>query len=70
MRVNDEGIRRDELPFYLTRADLIARARAMDACLLCRRPRVNEAALCLVCWSSLDEDEVRQAARWTAGLEP
>lgn len=70
MRVNSEGIRREELPYYLTRADLIARARASDACLLCRRPRVNEAALCMVCWSSLDEDELKLATRWTSGIAP
>ena len=45
-------------------------ARKADACLLCKNPRVNEAALCEVCYSALDDDELRLATRWLAGLGP
>ena len=45
-------------------------ARQIDSCLLCRNPRVNEAALCEVCWAMLDDDELKLALRWLSGEGP
>ncbi len=69
-RINGEGIRRTELKWALTQVRVIRDARRIDRCLLCRRTDVNEAALCLVCWSSLDDEELRLAQRWTLGVAP
>ena len=69
-RINGEGIRRQDLKFALTQARLVFDARRIDRCLLCRRTQVNEAGLCLVCWSSLEDDELSLAQRWTLGVAP
>lgn len=70
MRINSEGLPRDELIWALTQPELIRQSRRIDSCLLCRRPRVNEAALCDCCWATLDDEELRHAARWTMGIRP
>lgn len=45
-------------------------ARETDACLLCRRSNVNEAGLCLMCYSTLDTPEIQLAVRWMTGVGP
>lgn len=64
-RLNPEGIPRTQLAFALTQPRRVYEARRIDSCLLCRRPQVNDAALCEVCYSMLDGEEHRLASRWT-----
>lgn len=45
-------------------------ARRIDACMLCRRPHVNEAGLCDVCYSSLEGEELDMVTAWMRGSEP
>jgi hypothetical protein len=70
MRYNSEGIRREELIWTLGQARFVLNARKLDSCLLCRRNGVNEAGLCTVCWSSLDDEEYEAAKKWTSGVMP
>ncbi|AIE88140.1 hypothetical protein [Fimbriimonas ginsengisoli] len=70
MRLNSEGIRRDELAFTLRNRYKVQSARRIDACLLCRRPHVNEAALCDVCYSTLEGEELELATCWLRGTAP
>lgn len=70
MRLNSEGIRRDELAFTLKNRTKVLGARRIDACLLCRRPRVNEAGLCDVCYGTLDGEELELATCWLRGTLP
>lgn len=70
MRINSEGIPRDDLIWAWSRPDIVRQARRTDSCLLCRRPHVNEAALCDCCWATLDDNELRHATRWTMGMRP
>lgn len=69
-RQNSEGIRRSELNFVLRQTDRVRTARRIDACLLCRRPRVNESGLCDICYTQLDGEEMRLANRWLTGEGP
>jgi len=69
-RINGEGIRRQDLKWALTQPRLVADARRIDRCLICRRTEPNESGLCIVCWSSLDDEELRLAQRWTVGIAP
>ncbi|CAN5574715.1 hypothetical protein BH11ARM2_BH11ARM2_17180 [soil metagenome] len=69
-RWNSEGIRRNELLFALRTPRTVATARRINACLLCRRNSVNEAGLCVVCYSLLEGEEARMAERWLSGEEP
>lgn len=69
-RLNSEGLLRDELAFTLTVPNRVAAARRRDACLLCRRPNVNEAGLCDVCMSGLEGRDYTLAHRWTTGQGP
>ena len=69
-RLNSEGILRDDLAFALTVPGKVAAARRRDACLLCRRPRVNEAGLCDVCTSGLEGREATLVNRWMTGQGP
>jgi hypothetical protein len=69
-RLNSEGIRRQDLSFTLKNPLKVRDARRIDACLLCRRPRVNEAGLCDVCYASLEDDELYLATCWLRGTAP
>lgn len=69
-RLNPEGIPRDELRHALATRRHVAAARRRNECLLCRAKPVNEAGLCEVCHSQLDDEELRLAERWLAGREP
>lgn len=69
-RLNGEGIRRQDLRWTLTQARFVRDARRIDRCLLCRRTSVNEAGLCVACWSTLDDEELALATRWTMGVAP
>lgn len=69
-RYNHEGIARRDLPLALKNARLVFTHRRIDSCLLCRRMRVNEAALCSVCYSLLEGEEFRLANRWLTGEGP
>lgn len=70
MRLNSEGIRREDLLWVLSQPSHVRTARRIDACLLCRRPNVNEAALCDCCWATLSEAELEAAVKWTMGAKP
>lgn len=69
-RLNPEGIPRQDLKWVLTQERLVREARKIDSCLMCKADRINEAALCQVCWALLDDDELRSAQRWTMGVAP
>ena len=69
-RLNSEGIRRDELRWVLTQRRFVITARRINSCLLCRRNGVNEAGLCQVCFTLLDDEESRLANKWTSGEGP
>lgn len=69
-RLNGEGIPRDNLLLALRDRRAVTGARRIDACLLCRNPRVNEAGLCESCYAMLDGEELRLATRWLAGVGP
>jgi len=69
-RLNSEGIPRHTLKFALRTSRIVREARRIDSCLLCRRPSVNEAGLCDVCYSALDGEELQLATRWLSGFEP
>ena len=69
-RFNSEGVLRSDLLLTLRTPRKVKTARSVDSCLLCRSKNVNEAALCLVCYSLLDGEELRMANRWMAGMEP
>lgn len=69
-RLNSEGIARHKLKVALSDRPTVLSARRTDTCLLCRRPRVNEAGLCDVCWALLDDDELRLAGKWLMGQGP
>ncbi|HVL38170.1 MAG TPA: hypothetical protein VM328_02155 [Fimbriimonadaceae bacterium] len=69
-RWNSEGIPREDLRFALKDRRQVLLARRIDQCLLCRRPRVNEAGLCGACWAVLPEDDLRLAQRWLSGEGP
>lgn len=70
MRVTSTGLRPDQLPWALQKPDLVETARANDSCLLCRAGNVNEAGLCKVCMSMLDDQNHRLAERWLSGSAP
>ena len=69
-RLNSEGILRSDLAFALGSRKIVRDARKMDSCLLCRRKNVNEAALCDVCYSMLEGDELMLALKWLTGVGP
>jgi len=70
-RLNSEGINRAELKFALTRPRIVMAARRIDSCLLCRHGGVNEAGLCNMCYSMLqDPEEQRLVNRWLSGEGP
>jgi hypothetical protein len=68
--MNSEGIPRRRLAVALKDRGQVADARRIDSCLLCRRPRVNEAGLCDVCYGMLDGEELKLATRWLSGEGP
>lgn len=70
MRMNSEGIPRDDLPWALSRPDIVAEHRRVDRCLLCRSGNVNDAALCRLCYSMLNDQELVMALRWINGTQP
>ncbi len=70
MRLNPEGIPRDQLRYALSQRRFVMTARRIDACLLCRNPRVNESGLCEVCYALLTDEELRLASRWLSGEGP
>ncbi len=69
-RLNNEGLRRQDLAFALKTRRTVEGARQIDACLLCRRKRVNEAGLCDICYSTLDGQELELATLWLRGTPP
>ncbi len=69
-RLNSTGIPRHHLLFALKDARTVRTAIRIDACLLCRRSGVNDAALCPVCWALLSDDELKQGERWLTGVGP
>ena len=69
-RLNSEGNPRDQLKLALSNRMLVEKNRKLDRCLLCCSSNVNEAALCHVCWSFLDDAEYEIARRWTIGVGP
>ena len=68
--MNSEGIIRENLMHALKDPRTVREAKRIDRCLLCRRPGVNDAALCEFCWALLDEDELKQGQRWLSGVGP
>lgn len=69
-RINSTGIKRSELLWALGNPALVRDARERDSCLLCRGSRVNEAGLCNVCTTSLNDAESRMVEKWMAGGSP
>ncbi|MBS1721713.1 MAG: hypothetical protein JSS66_01770 [Armatimonadetes bacterium] len=69
-RINSTGIKREQLVWALQSPLVVGEARNRDSCLLCRGDRVNEAGLCTLCASLLNDEESRLAERWTSGMEP
>ena len=70
-RLNAEGIPRHQLKFALSRPAIVATARRVDSCLLCRRHGVNEAGLCDLCYPLIqDPDEQILVERWMSGEGP
>lgn len=69
-RINSSGLRRDLLVWALQQPLVVQEARTRDNCLLCRCDRVNEAGLCLVCATLLNDEETRLAEQWTSGMGP
>lgn len=63
-RLNSEGISRRDLTFVLCQARMVATARRLRSCLLCRNGPVNEAGLCDSCYALLNDEEFRLAQRW------
>ncbi len=70
MRINGTGLKREDLAWALGRPDYVAQARKNNFCLLCREPHVNEAGLCKVCYSLLEDHELKLATQWLSGLRP
>jgi hypothetical protein len=70
MRWNPEGIRRDQLIWALTQAHIVPEYVKIDACMLCRANRVNDAGLCRMCYALLDGAEIKVAVRWMNGVAP
>jgi hypothetical protein len=70
-RFNSEGIPRHQLKFVLSRPSIVATARRVNHCLLCRRVGVNEAGLCDLCYPLIqDPEEQRLIERWLSGEGP
>jgi hypothetical protein len=69
-RLNGEGIPRHTLLLALKNRRQVMEARRIDACLLCRNRKVNEAGLCDACYSLLDGEELRIVGRWMTGVGP
>ena len=69
-RFNSEGIPRDSLLTALRNPLTVRAARRADACLLCRRPNVNEAGICQICYSMLDGAEIVAVTRLLNGQVP
>lgn len=69
-RFNSEGIPLTSLTVALRTPRVVSEARRIDMCLLCRRPRVNEAGLCNVCYSQLEGEPLRLAVNWMSGVGP
>jgi len=68
-RINGEGIPRDHLRFALKNLRMIADARRIDSCLLCRASKVNAAGICEFCYALLDGEELRMVTRIQTGVE-
>jgi hypothetical protein len=69
-RLNEEGVRPDQLIYALKDRKSVMDARRIDACLLCRNKRVNAAGLCEICYGALNGKELDQAVRWLSGQGP
>ena len=69
-RLNSEGYPRHQLLQVMRERRIVMDARRIDACLLCRRNKVNESGLCEVCYGMLDGEELRLAERWRSGVGP
>jgi len=70
-RLNSEGIRRHDLLVALNDRKQVLSARRINSCLLCRRLGVNEAGLCEICYSGLEDGpELKAAERWLRGDHP
>ncbi|QYK54142.1 MAG: hypothetical protein KF824_04415 [Fimbriimonadaceae bacterium] len=69
-RLHPEGVERSQLAWVLTQARFVKVAVRIDQCLLCRNKSVNEAGLCDVCFTFLDDKETELALRWTSGVAP
>ncbi|MCW5943511.1 MAG: hypothetical protein KIS66_14860 [Fimbriimonadaceae bacterium] len=69
-RLNSEGFPRDRLLWVLTQPRFVREARRIDACLLCRAHRVNDAGLCDACHATLSDAEMRLVERWMNGTGP
>ncbi len=69
-RVNSQGIPRQRLIWTLKQPKIVKKAIKEDSCLLCRAPRVNDAALCEVCYALLGDDELKATECWLSGVGP
>ncbi|MFY9235070.1 MAG: hypothetical protein WAO58_11505 [Fimbriimonadaceae bacterium] len=69
-RLNSEAIPRKDLALALRNRRLVREFRRIDKCVLCRRVGVNEAALCDVCYSLLNDEEAPLAEAWLRGGGP
>lgn len=69
-RFNSEGIPRRRLSIALRTRRVVLTARRIDSCLLCKRPEVNEAGVCAVCYAILNDEELGLAERWMRGQGP
>ncbi|MCE9559907.1 MAG: hypothetical protein K8R88_13280 [Armatimonadetes bacterium] len=69
-RWNAEGVHLKDLPYALSRVDIVSLYRNMNRCMLCMRVGVNEAGVCGVCYSMLDGEPLKAVLEWTMGKRP
>ena len=69
-RLNSQGIPRRKLIWTLAQEKIVKRAIQTDSCLLCRNERVNEAGLCEICTSQLNDEELKAVDKWLSGVGP
>jgi hypothetical protein len=69
-RLNSQGIPRKKLLWTLGQELIVKKAIKADSCLLCRANKVNEAGLCELCYSQLDDEELKAVDKWLSGVGP
>lgn len=69
-RWNPEAFAKGDLSWVLKRSDIVLERRRRGTCLLCAGRPINEAALCDVCMTMLNREELGLVETWTAGVLP